>query len=68
METATISATFQVAIPESMRERLNLRPGQQVHLIPYENRIEFIPLRPIEEMRGFLRGMSTDFERDEDRA
>jgi AbrB family looped-hinge helix DNA binding protein len=68
METATISATFQVAIPESMRERLNLRPGQQVHLIPYENRIEFIPVRPIEEMRGFLRGMSTDFERDEDRA
>ncbi|HZG42934.1 MAG TPA: AbrB/MazE/SpoVT family DNA-binding domain-containing protein [Longimicrobium sp.] len=68
METATLSATFQVAIPESMRERLNLRPGQQVHLIPYENRIEFIPVRPIEEMRGFLRGMSTDFGRDEDRA
>jgi AbrB family looped-hinge helix DNA binding protein len=68
METATISATFQVAIPESIRERLNLRAGQQVHLIPYENRIEFIPIRPIEEMRGFLRGMSTDFERDEDRA
>lgn len=67
METATISATFQVAIPESMRERLNLRPGQQVHLIPYDNRIEFIPVRPVEEMRGFLRGMSTDFERDEDR-
>lgn len=68
METATISATFQIAIPESIRERLNLRPGQEVHLIPYENRIEFIPVRPIEEMRGFLRGMSTDFERDEDRA
>ncbi|MBW3654891.1 MAG: AbrB/MazE/SpoVT family DNA-binding domain-containing protein [Gemmatimonadetes bacterium] len=68
METATISATFQVVIPESIRERLNLRPGQQVHLIPYDNRIEFIPVRPIEEMRGFLRGMSTDFERDEDRA
>lgn len=68
METATISATFQIAIPESIRERLNLRPGQEVHLIPYENRIEFIPVRPIEEMRGILRGMSTDFERDEDRA
>lgn len=67
METATISSKFQVVIPRSVRERLNLRPGQRVHVIPYDNRIEFIPVRPAEEMRGFLRGMSTDFVRDEDR-
>lgn len=67
MEKATISPKFQVVIPRSVRERLNLRPGQQVQVIPYDNRIEFIPLRYPQEMRGFLAGMSTDFERDPDR-
>ena len=67
VETVTISPKFQVVIPRSVRERLNLQPGQQVQVIPYENRIEFIPLRPVREMRGFLRGMSTDFEREPDR-
>lgn len=68
METVTISPKFQVVIPRSVREKLNLRPGQQVQVIPYENRIEFIPLRPARELRGMLRGISTDLERDGDRA
>ena len=67
METATISSKFQVVIPRSVREKINLRPGQKVHVIPYDHRIEFIPVQQAEELRGFLRGMSTDFERDEDR-
>jgi AbrB family looped-hinge helix DNA binding protein len=64
VEVVTISPGFEVVIPLSVRERLHLRPGQQVQVIAYENRMEFIPLRPPVEMRGFLKGMSTDFERD----
>lgn len=67
MEKVTISPKFQVVIPRSVRERLNLKPGQQVQVIPYEDRIEFIPLRPARELRGSLRGMSTDLKRDGDR-
>jgi AbrB family looped-hinge helix DNA binding protein len=67
MEKVTISPKFQVVIPRSVRERLNLRPGQQVQVIPYEDRIEFIPLRPARELRGALRGMSTELEREGDR-
>jgi AbrB family looped-hinge helix DNA binding protein len=67
VERATISPKFQVVIPRSVRERLNLRPGQQVQVISYDNRIEFIPVRSPQELRGFLAGMSTDFERDPDR-
>lgn len=67
METVTISPKYQVVIPRSVRERMDLRPGQQVQVIPYENRIEFIPLRPARELRGFLRGMRTDLEREPDR-
>lgn len=67
MEKVTISPKFQVVIPRSVRERLNLRPGQQVQVIPYEDRIEFIPLRPARELRGSLRGMPTDLARERDR-
>ena len=67
VEKVTISPEFQVVIPRSIRERLNLRPGQQIQVIPYEDRIEFIPLRPASELRGFLRGMPTDLVRDPDR-
>jgi len=67
VETVTISPKYQVVIPRSVRERMDLRPGQQVQVIPYENRIEFIPLRPARELRGFLRGMRTDLEREPDR-
>ena len=37
METLIISPTFQVEIPENMREKLNLAPGQKVQAISYEN-------------------------------
>lgn len=38
-----------------------------MRVLSFQNRIEFIPLRPIKEMRGFLRGMDTHIEREEDR-
>ncbi|HEX5726617.1 MAG TPA: AbrB/MazE/SpoVT family DNA-binding domain-containing protein [Longimicrobiaceae bacterium] len=66
METVTISPGFQVVLPRSVRERLNLRPGQELQVIQYDERIELIPLRPARELRGSLRGMQLDFEREAD--
>ena len=68
METVTLSPKFQVVIPKPIRETLGLSPGQKVQAIVYGNRIELIPLRPIKEMRGFLRGIDTTVEREPDRA
>ncbi|MBV9109724.1 MAG: AbrB/MazE/SpoVT family DNA-binding domain-containing protein [Gemmatimonadetes bacterium] len=67
MEKVVVSPKFQVVIPRSVREKLNLRPGQEIQVIPYENRIELIPLRHPRELRGFLAGMNIDFEREPDR-
>jgi AbrB family looped-hinge helix DNA binding protein len=67
METVTISPKFQVVIPKSIRDRLDLRPGQKVQAILYENRIELVPVRPVREMKGFLKGIDTDVPREEDR-
>ena len=67
METVTISPKFQVVIPKAIREQLKLQPGQKVQAILYEGRIELIPLRPLEQMRGFLAGIDTKTEREVDR-
>jgi AbrB family looped-hinge helix DNA binding protein len=67
MQTVTVSPKFQVVIPKSVRETLHLRPGQKMQVVEYEGRIELIPERDIKELRGFLKGINTNFEREKDR-
>lgn len=67
METVTISPKFQVVIPKAVRESLQLAAGEKLRVIQYANRVEFIPVRAMQEMRGFLRGMDTTIDREDDR-
>lgn len=67
METVTLSPKFQVVIPKEIRDRLELSPGQKIQAIAYGDRIELIPVRPLGQMRGFLKGIDTDVEREPDR-
>jgi AbrB family looped-hinge helix DNA binding protein len=62
-----MSPEFQIAIPQEISDALSLRPGNKLEVILYENRIELIPVRPVREMRGFLRGIDTTLDRDPDR-
>ena len=67
MQTVTVSPKYQVVIPKSIRDALNLRPGQKMSVIEYDGRIELIPDRDISELRGFLKGINTRIEREKDR-
>ena len=67
MQTVTVSPKFQVVIPKFIRESMCLRPGQKLKVIEYDGRIELIPDRDISELRGFLKGINTEFEREDDR-
>jgi AbrB family looped-hinge helix DNA binding protein len=67
MQTVTVSPKFQVVIPKDIREAMRLRPGQKLKVIEYEGRIELIPDRDISELKGFLKGINTEFERESDR-
>jgi len=63
METVTISPKFQVVIPLAIRKALSLKPGQKVGAIVQEGNIVLVPVRPVGEYLGILKGPN-DFERD----
>jgi len=67
MRTVTVSPKFQVVIPKDVRESMGIISGQKIQMLTYSNRIELIPIKPMSEMRGFLKGIDTDVPRDEDR-
>ena len=67
MTTATVSPKFQVVIPKDVRESMGLVPGQKIQILRYRNRIELIPIKPMKQMKGFLEGLDTEIQRDEDR-
>ncbi|MEW5947490.1 MAG: AbrB/MazE/SpoVT family DNA-binding domain-containing protein [bacterium] len=67
MATVTVSPKYQVVIPRELRESLGIRPGEKVQVFKYENRIEFVPVKGLNKLRGFLKGINTTVDRDEDR-
>jgi len=67
MTVVKVSPKFQVVIPQPIREALGLQPGQQVQALQYGDRVEFIPVKPVKSMRGFLKGIDTSVPRDRDR-
>lgn len=64
METVTVSSKFQVVIPRSVRDALDIRPGEKIQVLQYNDRIEFIPLKDMKKMRGFLKGIDTSVIRE----
>jgi AbrB family looped-hinge helix DNA binding protein len=68
METLTVSSKFQVVIPKRIREALDLRVGQKLQAIVHEDRIELIPVVPVQDLRGFVRGIDPEVPREDDRA
>ncbi len=66
METTTVSPKYQVVIPRKVREKLNIRPGQRMQVVIVGNVVQLAPIRPMSDYRGILRGIDTNFEREEE--
>ena len=62
-----MSPEFQVVIPKTIRESLGIEAGQRLQVVARGDRIELVPMRRIDSMRGFLVGMDPRFEREPDR-
>lgn len=67
MTIVTVSPKYQIVIPKKIRESSGIVSGQKVQMISYRNQIQLIPIEPMENLRGFLKGIDTHVEREEDR-
>lgn len=65
MATVTVSSKFQVVIPEEVRSKLKLQPGQKVVVVEKDGVLHLIPLRPIKDTRGLAKGVKSENIRDE---
>ena len=66
MVVVTLSSKFQAVIPEDIRKKIDIKPGQKIAVIEKDGIISLIPQKPIKEMRGFLKGMKSENIRDEE--
>ena len=65
MKAVTISSKYQVVIPREVREQFNLKPGQKIMFIPYNNVLHVVIVPTIKQARGMLKGINTDVQREE---
>lgn len=66
MTTTTISPKFQVVIPKAVREKLHLKSGQKMGVVTKGGIIYFVPEKPLETFRGFLKGMDREGIREDE--
>jgi len=66
VSTVTVSPKFQVVIPKEIRRKLGIKPGQKMQVFQFENRIEYVLIRSVRELRGLAKGIDTDVPDDED--
>ena len=67
MKEVTVSSKLQIVIPREVRAAMDIQPGTRVQVLQYENRIELIPIREPKSLRGFIKGIDAEVQRDEDR-
>ena len=57
MKTVRVSPKFQVVIPKELRERLKLRPGQDLAIYEIDGQIRLEISHKPKTLRGFARGV-----------
>ncbi len=67
MTLVSVSSKFQIVIPKKIRDAMGIASGQKIQMLIYRNRISLIMIKPMRELRGFLKEIDTDLKRDEDR-
>ena len=66
MGVVTVSSKFQIVIPLDVREKMNLKPGQKVIVIEKDGVVHLILEKPLKDLRGFVKGVTTDKLRHEE--
>ncbi|MFM8771714.1 MAG: AbrB/MazE/SpoVT family DNA-binding domain-containing protein [Candidatus Kapaibacterium sp.] len=64
--TVTVSPKYQVVIPQEVRERMNIKPGQKVAFMEWKGSIVIVPVPSADEAFGFLKGHDISIEREKE--
>ena len=66
--TVTLSSKYQVVVPASLRESLNLKPGAKLTWIEINGMAHLVPYKPASAYRGIARGLAnSDIPNEPDR-
>jgi AbrB family looped-hinge helix DNA binding protein len=66
--SVTVSPKFQIVIPKPVREKLNIRAGQELLVYAFDGTLRIEIPRPISELRGLAKGIRwerSDRDRDD---
>jgi len=66
MYLVTVSPDFKIEIPRELREKLALKPGEQLDIYEVNGSVRISRPRSIKELRGMAKGMKWDDYRDRD--
>lgn len=66
MPQVTLSQRDQIVIPLEIRTALRLKPGQKFEAILVGKTISLVPVKPMRECRGSLKGIDTTVDREAD--
>jgi len=64
MSTVKVSSKYQIVIPKAVRERLHIKPGQEIGVIEKGGIAHLVPLKSIEELQQTFTGMDYTGYRD----
>jgi AbrB family looped-hinge helix DNA binding protein len=64
MDTVTVSSKYQIVIPRPIREQFNVKPGNKLVFIPYNNTLRLVVLPAIEQALGIFEGIDADPQRE----
>jgi AbrB family looped-hinge helix DNA binding protein len=64
-EPVTVSKKYQVVIPKNIRKKAGIKPGDKMVAITKHGIIQYIPVYPIKETKGFIKNLNTEELRDE---
>jgi len=65
MQTVKVSKKYQVVIPEELRTETGIKPDDKMVVVAKNGILQYLPVRPISETKGMIKGLSTRNLRDE---
>jgi len=65
METVKVSKKYQVVIPEKLREAAKIKPGDLMVAIAKHGILQYVPVRPLKDTKGMIKGLDSADIRDE---